>query len=255
VKLVGDLMYEDLKAIAQLKFGKEIEAISAESREKVRNAKAEYAALSRGANIVSGQHEASIARMSMECSERLARSLFDIWVSLIMQRKGYIERADLGFIMQRVEGFTKGETIKLKRVFRDRPSAIMPMLTEEAWHRMHAAALQAETDLRIMMLEHEAFPKKDVAGAAQMIKAVKIRFGSGRRVLVGRQSRPATVLSVADLPGEMGEFRHQVRFDQDGSVSGVYGCDLQVFPGIDEDLRMNRPYPCDQPHLLSVSRL
>jgi hypothetical protein len=234
-------MYEDLEAIAQLKFGKEIESVSARTRESVRNAKAEYAALTRGANIISGQQEASIARLSMECSERLARSLFNIWVALITQRNDYIARADVGFIMPKIEGFTKGEAIKLRRVFRDRPGAIIPMLTEEADRRMYAVAARVRTDLEIMVREHEAFPKKTLPEVVRMEKTSKVRFGPGRRVLVGRQSRPGAVISVADLPGEMGEFRHEIRFDQDGTTSGVMGCDLQAFPGIDEDLQMNRP--------------
>jgi hypothetical protein len=234
-------MYEDLEAIVRLKFGKEIEKISAQTRESIRNAKLEYAALTRGANVISGQHEASLARLGMEGSERLARSLFDIWVTLITQRNDHIARADVSFIMPKIEGFTKGEAIKLRRAFKDRPSAIIPMLTEEADRRMYAVAAGARTDLEITVREHEAFPKKVILEVVQVKKTTKIRFGPGRRVLVGRQSRPGTVIAVADLPGEMGEFRHEIRFDQDGNTTAVMGCDIQAFPGINEDLRMNQP--------------
>jgi hypothetical protein len=114
------------------------------------------------------------------------------------------------------------------------------MMTEEAGRRMYAVAGRARTDLEIMVREYEAFPKKTREGS-QMEKTPKARFGPGRRVLVGRQSRPGTVISVADLPGEMGQFRHEIRYDQDGSTSGVMGCDILALPGIDEDLEMHRP--------------
>jgi hypothetical protein len=156
-------VYEDLEPIAQLKFGKEMEAISKLTRANVQEAQAHYAALTATSGVRSGQHEASIARKWIEGSERLVRSLFDIWVDLIKQRNGHIARADVGFVASKIEGFTKTQTAHLNKVLRQRHGAIIPMLTEEAGRRMYAASSSARRDLEIMALENKAFSKSATA--------------------------------------------------------------------------------------------
>jgi hypothetical protein len=67
-------MYEDLEPIVTLKFVKEHESISNQTREKIREMQNEYAARSSG--VQSGQHEASIGRVQIEGAERAAGVLF-----------------------------------------------------------------------------------------------------------------------------------------------------------------------------------
>lgn len=90
-------MYEDLEQIARLKFGKAMEDIAAETRQNVRDTANRFAA-STAPGIRSGQHEASLIRLPIDGAERIARTLFQIWVDLIVQRNGHIARADIDFI-------------------------------------------------------------------------------------------------------------------------------------------------------------
>lgn len=60
-------------------------------------------------------------------------------------------------------------------------------------------------------------------------------------MLVGHYSKPPMVLSADDFLGEMSEFRHIVGLDRVQTERSVYGCDLQQFPEIDEDLRGSCP--------------
>jgi hypothetical protein len=101
---------------------------------------------------------------------------------------------------------------------------------------MYAVAASIRRDLEIMAREHEAFPDRAAEQRkSTMTPTPKKRFSTGRRVLVGTRSRPGTVVSVDDQPGDMGEFRHIVKIDQDGRTLPVLGCDLQPFPEPDED--------------------
>ncbi|MGA2438736.1 MAG: hypothetical protein ABSF57_09520 [Acidobacteriaceae bacterium] len=152
-------MYEDLETIATLKFGKEMESISERTRTNVREAQCQYAALTGASGVRSGQHEASIARIWIVGSEQLARSLFDIWVDLIKQRNGHIDRGDIAFVASKIEVFTRSQTGHLRKVFSQRPSTLIPMLSEEAERRMYAVSASARRDLEIMAREHDAFAK------------------------------------------------------------------------------------------------
>jgi hypothetical protein len=76
-------MYEDLNEIATLRFAKELESVSSQTREKVIEMQNEYAALTSASGVRSGPQEVAIARVQIEGSERLVRALFEIWVDLI----------------------------------------------------------------------------------------------------------------------------------------------------------------------------
>jgi hypothetical protein len=52
-------MYEDLEELAKLKFSKELESISAQTRKRVQERQKEYAALSGSSGVRSGQQEAA----------------------------------------------------------------------------------------------------------------------------------------------------------------------------------------------------
>jgi polyhydroxyalkanoate synthesis regulator phasin len=155
-------VYEDLQPIIQLQFGKEVERISRETQAKVREAEAQYVASTRGAHIISGQHEAALGRIRTAGVEEIARSLFQMWVDIITERNSQVNRGDIDFIMQKVTEFTNAQAGNLGRVFAQRPSAVVPMLTEEARNRMAAVVGCARRDLEIMVRRNEALPKKPV---------------------------------------------------------------------------------------------
>lgn len=157
-------MYEDLNTIAQLKFDKQIESISAQTREKVKETQNEYAALTGSTGVRGGPHEASIARIQIAGAEKMVHTLSDIWIDLIKQRKGYISRQDVAFIVEKAEGYARTKKGHLHTAFaHQRMGAVVDLLTQEAERQMHAVAASIRRDLEIMAREHEAFP----SGAAQ----------------------------------------------------------------------------------------
>jgi len=152
-------MYEDLEQIAKLKFGREIESISLQTRERVKEMQNEYAALTGSSGVRSGQHEASIGRAQIHGAERLLRALFQIWVDLLNKRNGHISRADIAFITNKVDGCASTKKADLHTAFsQQRMGAVVNVLTQEAEMRMHAVAADARCELEIMVREHEAFP-------------------------------------------------------------------------------------------------
>jgi hypothetical protein len=156
-------VYEDLQPIVQLQFGKEMEIVSQQTQANVREAEAQYLAATKGARIISGQHEASLGRMRIAGVEQLARSLFQIWIDIIKDRNGHIGRQDIEFVLGQMGAFAHAQYANLTRVFAQRPSAVVPLLTQEAENRIKAALAEARRDLEIMVLRNEALPKKPVA--------------------------------------------------------------------------------------------
>jgi hypothetical protein len=235
-------MYEDLEQIAQLKLGKEMESISAQTLGNVEEMQREYAARAPFPGMRDGPHEAAVGQVYIDGAERLVRALYQIWADLIQQRKGHISRPDIAFITGKIDGYADSQRGHLHKVFSQRSvGAGLNVLTQRPEMRMHAVAADIRRDLEIMAREYEAFPNKPVLEKEHRMTPIpKRRFSPGRRVLVGNQSKPGTVVSEDDQPGEMGEFRHVVTLDRDGQSIPVYGCDLQGFPGMDDDLPQGR---------------
>jgi hypothetical protein len=236
-------MYEDLVQIAQLKFGKEMESISAQTREKVVEMEREYAARAPFPGARSGPHEAAIGQVYIDGAERLVRALYQIWVDLIKGRKGHISRPDIAFIAGKIDGYARSQKGHLQTAFLERRMGTARLgVTHKAETRMRAVAIGTRRDLEIMVREYEAFSNRAIAEKEHSMTRTPIqRFSPGRRVLVGNESKPGIILSADELPGEMGEFRHYVKLDQDGQTISVYGCDLRGFPGMDDDLRLGQP--------------
>jgi hypothetical protein len=154
-------MYEDLEQIAKLKFGKEMESISRQVRETVKEMQSEYAALTGSSGVRSGQHEASIGRAQIDGAERLVRALFQIWVDLVKRRKGHISWEDVAFIANKAESYARTQKVYLHTAFsQQRMGAAVNVLTQEAELRMHAVAANARRDLEITVQEHEAFANR-----------------------------------------------------------------------------------------------
>jgi hypothetical protein len=152
-------MYGDLEQIAKLKFGKELESISALTRERVREMQNKYAALSGSSGIRSGQQEAAIGRIQIEGSERLVQSFFQIWLDLLKRRKRHLVRADIAFIATKVDGYAQTQVKHLRTAFaHQRAHAVINLLAQESEIRMHAAAANVRREMEILVREHEAFP-------------------------------------------------------------------------------------------------
>ena len=240
------LMYEDLEQIAKLQFGKERESISKQTNDKVKEAQNECAALTNSSGMRSGQHDADfIGRLQIDGAERLVRKFSEIWIHLIKQRTGRISHHDIAFVMGKIDPYARTQKGHLHKAFsHQRMGAVVNLLTQEAEIRMHATAADIRRDLQIMVREYDAFPSRTSEETEyRMAQMPKARFSPGRRVLVGRQSRTGTIVSVDDGPSNMGEFRHMVTLDREGQTIAVLGCDLQALPGLDEDLPLTKAPP------------
>jgi hypothetical protein len=232
-------MYEDLNQIAQLKFAKQMEFIAAQTQQNLREARQRFAATA-GVIIRSGQQDALLGRLRIEGVERVAGALFQIWLDLIKSRNGHVARVDIGFITKKIEDLVNAQRVHLRSAFAHEGGATVSSLVQEADMRMHAVVGNARRDLEIMVREYEAFPKRDVSGRENMTQKPS-RFSVGRRVLFGMANRVGTVRFVADAPGQMGEFVHELLEDKTQEVLQVLGCDIRPFPDSDEDLRGARP--------------
>ncbi|WP_263381998.1 DUF4062 domain-containing protein [Granulicella arctica] len=177
-------MYEDLDKIATLKFGKEMESISVQTRDRVREMQNEYAARSGASGGRSGQQEAAIGRAQMEGAERLVQRFFEIWVDLVKRSKGHLDQKDIGFILPKVEGLAQSQVRNLRTAFhQQRAGAVVNVLAQEADLRMTAAAANARRELNIMVREHEAFSNE-----------AKTRDGSTRIDMEGKLTRRSAEL-------------------------------------------------------------
>jgi hypothetical protein len=162
-------MYEDLQTIVQLQFGKAMQDVSQQTLANVREAEAQFVASTRGSRIISGQHEAQLGRIRIAGVEQLARSLFQMWVDIIKERNGHIARQDIEFILGRMGMLIHAQYVNLTKAFAQRPSAVVPLLTQEAEMRIHAVLADARRELEIMVRRHEVLPKKAAEEKATVV--------------------------------------------------------------------------------------
>jgi hypothetical protein len=104
---------------------------------------------------------------------------------------------------------------------------------------MYAVSANLRRDLEIVVRENEALPRIS-EGEAVMGKTPS-RYSVGRRVLFGMANRPGVVKSVSNIPGQMGEFAHELQDEKTQEILQVLGCDIRPFPEFDEDLRVKNP--------------
>lgn len=238
-EVLADRMYEELEDIARLKFGKQLEMISTQTHEKIREAKRQFAATA-GPVRRSGQHDAQLAQLRLEGVEQMARALFEIWVDLIKQRNGHIVRADIDFVANKISEFVNAQAANLNKIFVQEGGLVASSMVQQTSMRVYAMSASARRDLEIMAREFEAFPKRPEE-ISSMKEIRRKRFSQGRRVLVGMGLRPGTVQSVANAPSTLGEFVHEVLVDGEPQVLRVLGSELQPIPELDEDLRGGHP--------------
>ena len=199
-------MYEDLNQIAQLKFNKEVEKISKETREKVQEAQREYAARAGSTVGRSGQQEASIGRIQIDGAEQTVRSLFRIWVDLIEKRNGHVSRPDIAFLASKIDGYARTKKAHLHKAFTlQRRGPAINVLTQEAERSMYAVAASLRTDLEIMVREFEAFPNAE--------KKASMTQGN---------NRPLSDLNRVHPPTVAGPVFHGDQINNYGSI-GAFG--------------------------------
>ncbi len=230
-------MYDDLSAIAQLRFGKEMDVVALETQRKIREASERYAAGS-APGVRSGQHEALLGRLRIDGVEHIARSLYQIWIDLIKKRNGQIARNDISFIMNKVDGLLNAQKGNLQNALAQQVGAgISSLLAQESERRLYAVSAGLRRDLEIMVREHEAFPRTEKPAVNKKLS----RYSVGRRVLFGMANRTGIVKSVSDEPIQLGEFVYELQDEKTKEVLSVSGSDVRPFPDFDEDLRMSKP--------------
>ncbi len=141
-------MYADLETIANLKFGKAMEAISKETQSKLQETIAE---LTRR-NISRGGFAEAQNKVKIDGAERLCWAMYEIWLSLIMQKKGRIDREDITIIMSKVEGcVASGKKIQ---------ASGLASATQEVEVRMAGVSGKIRRELEIKIREQDAFPRR-----------------------------------------------------------------------------------------------
>ena len=237
-------MYEDLRQIAEMRFMRDSRSLSEETKAKIQEMRAKYAAMLSASHILgSGPHLAAIGRAEIEGSVKIVHRLSEIWIDLITRRNQRLSRSDVPFICGELNNYCLTQRGSLIKSFQEQKmGAVVNLLSQEAGRELNKAVTVIRRDLEISVREVEAFPADpDTLKERAMSQVIKRRFSSGRRVLVGHRGRTAVVIAVEENPSEMGEFRHIVRFDREGTEQSVLGCDLQPFPELDEDLRRATP--------------
>jgi polyhydroxyalkanoate synthesis regulator phasin len=201
-------MYEDLETIVRLEFGKKIDAISQQTRANIQDAENRFAAATRGAVIRSGQHDASLGRIRINGAEELVRSLFEIWVNIIVERNGYVARGDVDFIAGMLVEVSRAQIQNLLRAFTQQGGGVSATLSQEAQHRMDAAVARARRDLEIMVRKNEVLPKKPAEK-----EAVIIQYSNIGNLNLGSQvgTINAALKSISSGSGNQQEFAQALK--------------------------------------------
>ena len=152
-------MYEDLEAIANLKFGEVVERASHERQAKLSAQMADLAA--RGlAN--SGPMVSARLNSALEMSERTCRAIYEIWLELILQRNdGKITRDDINFIMGKVDPCTRTRPAQIAQVLAGPQGPAPEWAIQQAQTKMHAVSSSIARELEIKLREQQAFAHRE----------------------------------------------------------------------------------------------
>jgi len=180
-------MFEDLEAIANLKFGKVIERVSSEGQGKL---SAQIADLAARGLANSGPMVSARLNSALEMSEQTCRALYEIWLELILQRnEGKITRDDINFIMGKVNPCTQTRAAHIAQALAS-PQGIAPeWAMQQAQAKMQSVSSTISRELEIRLREQEAFARREVPADAGFM-AFLGAFGEN---WLTRMSGPLTV--------------------------------------------------------------
>jgi hypothetical protein len=212
-------VHEDLRPIVQLQFGKAMEEISRQTLAKTQEARAQFAVSTRGAQIISGQHEASLGRIRIAGVEQLAGALLQMWVDIIKERNGHIARPDIEFILGRMGLLTHAQYRNLTKEFAQHHGAVVPLLTQEAEMRMQAVLADARRELEIMVRKHEVLPKKTVEEKATVVNNLNIQNSNIANLNLGSQVGTINAALEAISSGGSKEFAQALKEFTEAVVS------------------------------------
>jgi hypothetical protein len=241
-------MYEDLNQLATLKYNGEVERRTRQMREKLVEAQLEYAAKA-PAGVVSGHQQTVLAQIRIDCAVDLIREFANIWMGLVKEKNDGLLRKDLPFLLGKIKGIADSQTLNLRTSILHMASrAPTDYFLKLADIQMYAVVADLNRELRIAIEEHEVFSaKRRKEAQMRLVPKSPMIYSVGRRVLVGRQCKAAVVTQADDKPTQMGDFRHQVRYD-DGQTGYVMSADMAPYPTPDEDLKVNNQ-PVVQLHI------
>jgi hypothetical protein len=180
-------MYEDLEAIANLKFGEVVERLSRERQAKL---SAQIANLAARGLANSGPMVSARLNSALEMSEQTCRALYEIWLELILQRNGgKITREDVNFIMGKVNPCTQTRTTHIAQALASPQGPAPQWAMQQAQSKMQSVSGIIARELEIRLREQEAFARPEApvdAGFMAFLRA----FGAN---WLTRMSGPLTV--------------------------------------------------------------
>jgi hypothetical protein len=208
-------MYEDLEAIANLKYGQVVEEIAKEGRADLSAKTADLA--SRGlAN--SGPMISARLNSALQTSERSCRAIYQIWLELILQRnKGKLSREDIAFIMAKVNPCVEARSAQIASALPSVGQGPAPQWAiDQGRSKLQSLAGVIHRELEIKFREQEAF-REDKRPLEAGFGAFLRSFGESWLTLM---SGPLTVpFAVATIfvPG-----LYKLLFGALAIVSGVF---------------------------------
>jgi pyrimidine deaminase RibD-like protein len=245
-------MSADLDAIARLEFGKIVDRISKETRERLTKA---LAGAPRG-----GQMEATKLRFYLDQVEAISREWSQVWLDLLETKNGgFITREDVNLIVTRVGEFADAQKHNLK----SGPTSVhLASASSEIDVRVEGVKASIRRDLEIRLRRQQAFPKQIVMDnkkengdvGSDDRKFARLAIDEARKSVSENDGRPhpwvgavvvkdGKVLSSAhrgEVPGNHAEFTALERNLSDVAVAGA-----TVYATLEPCTTRNRPkIPC-----------
>jgi len=149
-------MYEDLEAIANLKYGEAVEKIT---RDAQTGLSAQIADLAGRGLANSGLMVSARLNSAIQTSERSCRALYEIWLNLILQRnKGKFSREDIAFILAKVNPCVDARIAQIATALASGGQGPAPQwAVEQGQSKMRSVSSAISRELEIKFREQEAF--------------------------------------------------------------------------------------------------
>jgi hypothetical protein len=188
-------MHKDLEVIANLEFGKAVERISQEVREKMLHA---VAGKARG-----GPMEATRLHFQLSQSEQMAQEYVRIWQDLLETKNGgYLTRENVIFILQKVQQIIATRKASLM----NGPDHVrLGSAGGEITRRMQSIVASINRDLEIRIRKQQAFPRKEAMSEKEH---VTVNIQNAANVNLG--SQVGTINARLNAISDQSEGHHEV---------------------------------------------